>query len=64
MEPIEGFSNIRGTVRGDPHNKDHRISGSILGFPYFRKVLQVHPDSPDMPCEPRTMPSARMFKTT
>ena len=54
MEPIEDFSNIRGAVPG----------GSIWGLPYFRKVSHLHPDSPDMPREPITIPSARMLKRT
>ena len=33
-----GFPKIRGTVFGDPYNKDYNILGSMLGFPYFGKV--------------------------
>ena len=33
-----GVSSIRGTITGDPYNKDHCILGSILGAPYFGKA--------------------------
>ena len=29
---------IRGTIFGDPHNKDYSILGSILGSPYLGKL--------------------------
>ena len=38
QEFIWGFPKIRGTLIGDPHNKDYSILGSILGFPYFGKL--------------------------
>ena len=39
---IWGFPKIRGRYhfRG-PHNKDYSIWGSILGYPYFGKLLYL-----------------------
>ena len=34
-----GVSQHQGHLFGGPHNKDYSILGSILGFPYFGKVL-------------------------
>ena len=36
--PIKGFPKISGTLLGGPHNKDYRILGFILGYPYFGKL--------------------------
>ena len=33
-----GVFTIRGTILGDPHNKDSSILESILGSPYFGKL--------------------------
>ena len=33
------FPKIRGTLFGGPHNKDHSFLGSMLGSPYFGKLL-------------------------
>ena len=38
LNPKWGFPKIRGTLFGDPYNKDYNILGSILGSPYLRKL--------------------------
>ena len=36
-----GFPKIRGTLFGGPHNKDYGILESVLGSPYFGKLLYL-----------------------
>ena len=36
---VWGFPRIRGTLFGGPNNEDYSILGSILGSPYFGKLL-------------------------
>ena len=41
---IWGFPKIRGYLFGGPNNKDYSILGSILGSPYFGKLLYSYMD--------------------
>ena len=53
-----GFPKIRGSLLGNPYNKDYSILGSILRYPYFGKLpyvqctLKRSQNSPERPGGP------------